>query len=164
MHSSRMRTVRSSGHLSCHACPPPTTHAPHHACPPAMHAPPPCMPPGHACPPAMHTHLPQCPPTHAPHMPPTTHTPCHTCPPPCMPPCHAHPCHACPPREQNDRQVLKHYLSATSFADGNEHFHGNLWWIGKESRSCKLIVVQKTQTSGSFNCMNAPPNPIWNAA
>ena len=36
MHSCRMRTVRCSGHLSCHTCPlpctPPAMHAPHHAC------------------------------------------------------------------------------------------------------------------------------------
>ena len=80
MHSSRMRTFRCSGHLSCHACPP------------ATHTPLPCMPP-HACPP------PCMPPTmHAPcHAPPamhaschacllTTHTPCYACPLQCMPP------------------------------------------------------------------------------
>ena len=44
MHSSRMRTICCSGHLSCHACPP-AMHAPWHA-PPAMHTTPsPCMPP-----------------------------------------------------------------------------------------------------------------------
>ena len=44
MHSSRMRTVRCSGRLSCHTCtpspcmPPYTTHAPLcHACPPLPH-------------------------------------------------------------------------------------------------------------------------------
>ena len=34
MHYSRMRTARSSGHLSCHA--PPATHAPCHAPPPPV--------------------------------------------------------------------------------------------------------------------------------
>ena len=84
MHSSRMRTIRSSGRLSynvhrphmhapchvcppCHACPmlcmPPAMHAPHHACP--YHA---CPPPCHACPP---------PTRHAPAM--------QACPPLCMP-------------------------------------------------------------------------------
>ena len=52
--NSRMRTVRCSGCLSCHACPPPTMHAPCHKCslprmPPVMHAPLPCTHP-----PAMH--------------------------------------------------------------------------------------------------------------
>ena len=70
MHSIRMRTVCCRGHLSCHACPPPS-----HACStlqmsPATHAPSPCMPP------AMHPHH-TCLPCHAPppHMPPL----------PCMP-------------------------------------------------------------------------------
>ena len=59
MHSIRMCTARSSGHLSCHVCPPP-----HHAhllqhMPPATHALLPCMPPCHACPPpAMHAPCP----------------------------------------------------------------------------------------------------------
>ena len=53
MHSRRMRTVRCSGHLSCHICslPPscmPTAmhpcHTPCHAHP-VPHTPPPCMPP-----------------------------------------------------------------------------------------------------------------------
>ena len=55
IHSSRMRTVHCSGHLSCHArplathapcdacrqphMPPPKTHAPCHAYPPAIHTP-----------------------------------------------------------------------------------------------------------------------------
>ena len=44
MHSSRMCTVRCSGRLSCHACPPPATHAPCHTHPSpstpfTMHAP-----------------------------------------------------------------------------------------------------------------------------
>ena len=60
MHSSRIYTVCCSGHLSCHACPPPTTHTP------AMHT-----PPGHTCPPAMHAAT-----THPlPHMPPLPCTP-----------------------------------------------------------------------------------------
>ena len=72
MHSSRVRTVRCSGHLSCQAHPP-TTHAPIMQ-PPVMHAPPilpctprilPCMPPLTMHAPLCHT----CPPfaTHAPH-------------------------------------------------------------------------------------------------
>ena len=65
MHSSRMCTIRCSGHLSCHACPP-ATHAPCHTCPL------PCMPPTmHA--PLHHT----CPPftTHTPMVPLATPTP-----------------------------------------------------------------------------------------
>ena len=65
MHSSRMRTVRSSGRLSCHACPP------CHAYPPAMHTP-------YHAPPTMHAPC---------HVYPLIHThPCHVCPLPCMPP------------------------------------------------------------------------------
>ena len=51
MHSSRMRTARFSGLLSCHARPPPTMHIPQRCMPhlpcmaPAKHA------PRHACPP-----------------------------------------------------------------------------------------------------------------
>ena len=38
-----MRTVRCSGRLSCHACPPPPAmHAPHHAYPPCHTCPSPC--------------------------------------------------------------------------------------------------------------------------
>ena len=73
MHSSRMRTVRCSGRLSCHACPLPATHAPT-----AMHVSLPCMTPPHT-PPATYAPLPCIPPL--PHMPPPPH----------MPPCHAHP-------------------------------------------------------------------------
>ena len=74
MHSSRMRTVRCCGNLSCHemspchACPllsmPPTTHGPTAMHAPLLCMPPPCMPPCQACPPrqahspAMHTPLP----------------------------------------------------------------------------------------------------------
>ena len=113
MHSIRMRTVCCRGHLSCHACPPPS-----HACPtlqmsPATHAPSPCMPP------AMHPHH-TCLPCHAPlpHMPPL---PCMPNPSPCTPLhhecplchhplthtplCHAHPpfaTHAPPPSGQTD--------------------------------------------------------------
>ena len=100
MHSSKMRTIHCSGHLSCHACPPPATHATS-----AMHAP--------LC--TMHTHCHVCPPPHhacpLPHMPlchacplPSCTPPCHTCPPamhnplPYTPTTHAHACHACPPR------------------------------------------------------------------
>ena len=56
MHSRRMRTVRCSGRLSCHACP-----LPYHA---RLL---PCMPPYHMCPPPEYT---------SPAMhPPATHTP-----------------------------------------------------------------------------------------
>ena len=70
MHSSRMRTVRCTGRLSCHACPPamhiPLPHTPYHTCPPP-HTTLPSMPP------VMHTlgtlALPCTPPTtHSPAM------------------------------------------------------------------------------------------------
>ena len=83
MHSSRMRTVRCSGRLSCHACPLPATHAPT-----AMHVSLPCMTPPHT-PPATYAPLPCIP-------------PCHTCPPPphmpplpCSPPWTEFLTHAC---------------------------------------------------------------------
>ena len=51
MYSSRIRTIRCSGHLSCHACPPPPHMPPlHHACPPL-----PCMPPSSCMPPCGQT-------------------------------------------------------------------------------------------------------------
>ena len=89
MQSSRMRTVRCSGRLTCQErTPPQTTH------PPSCHVHPlPCTPP------AIHA------PCHArplPYMPPAMHTPCHTHPLTCMPPlphtapCHAPSCHTCP--------------------------------------------------------------------
>ena len=69
MHSIRMRTVCCRGHLSCHACPPPS-----HACPtlqmsPATHA----SPAMHAQPFTMNTPFA----THAPspHTPPLPRTP-----------------------------------------------------------------------------------------
>ena len=135
MHSSRIRTTCSltisrsiyqgRGH-ACHACTPPTTHAPAmhvpcHACPPCHTYPLPCMPPPHMPPlPCMcpcHAHpLPCMPPTMhpLPCSPPATYTPpmhapweCmsppHTPPLPHMPLCHTYPavmhtpCHACPP-------------------------------------------------------------------
>ena len=120
-----MHTVCCSGCLSCHACSPnqthplpcipPVMHAPTMHAPPAMHAPLPymslsCMTPCHACPPA-------------------THICHHTCPPPCKPPAMYTPnCHTCPsathaPHGQNDRGLWKHYLSATTVADGN-NFNG----------------------------------------
>ena len=74
MHSSRLRTIRCSGRLSCHAHPP------------ATHGPLPCIPPPFTCmPPATHG--------------PNTHAPHHVCPPrPCMSPImHAPPRHAHPP-------------------------------------------------------------------
>ena len=96
MHSSRMRTVRCCGHLSCHTCLlpciPPVMHTPHHAHPchiPHHTHPLPCMPPCHAHP-ATHAH------------------------------CHAHPHHAHPPVDRIlDTCLWKHYLSATIVADGN---------------------------------------------
>ena len=94
-----MRTIRLSGRLSCHACPMPHIPLTMHM-PPAMHALPPCM------------LLPCMPPTHA---------PCHTCPPSHMPPSpmplatHAHPL----VDRILDTRLWKHYLSATTVADGN---------------------------------------------
>ena len=113
MHSSKMGIVHCSGHLSCHKRMPP----PRHTCPL------PCMPPCHAYPPCH------------------THPLGHTCPLPCMPPCLAYPlCHACSPRHTCplpcmtpchacslppapmdrvlDTYLWKHYLSATTVADG----------------------------------------------
>ena len=119
IHSSRMRTVRCSGNLSCHACMlpchacplHPATQAPchahpHHACPlphmlPAMQA-----TPCHIYPPAMHTRLP-CHPLahHSCHMympSAATHASCHAClPPHTYPAIHA-PCHARPTCGQTD--------------------------------------------------------------
>ena len=90
-----MHTIRCSGRLSCHACSAPAMHAPSHAHP--LHASPTHAPPMHTSP--MHSHVP-------------------TCTPPCIP-------HTCPPvmhapavDRMYDRHVGKHYLSATSFADG----------------------------------------------
>ena len=115
MHSSRMRTVRCSGNLSCHACLPPAMHVPstlpHKPTvthPPTMHAPLSHMTPAtHATCHASHPlpHMPSCyahpsamPPPATPLLP-CVHAPCcHTSPLPCMPASHAHPaCHACPP-------------------------------------------------------------------
>ena len=101
----------------------PATHTPYHAplhthhlpcTPPAMHTP--C----HACLPATHVSQPHMPPCHA--CLPTTHAPL-----PCMSPCHKcltaiqAPHHAHPPLVDRilDTRLWKHYLSATSFADGN---------------------------------------------
>ena len=67
MHSSRMRTVRCSGRLSCHACPTPLPCTPLLPCMPHHAHPLPCMP--H---PTMHN---------------PCHTPYHACSPlPCIPP------------------------------------------------------------------------------
>ena len=101
MHSSRIRTARCSGHLSCHVCPP-AMQAPHHACPPCHAGPPACRPPCHAGPPtATHAPLPHMP--HLRHMPPAMYAPL-----PCTPPCHASPRHASPP--WTDRHLWKHNL------------------------------------------------------
>ena len=100
MYSSRMRTVRCSGHLSCHACPH-HAHLPSHTCPPCQTYPPPHMPPCHACPLCyvcpfiMHGPLHRACPS-LPHMPPFTPLP------------HTH-----------DRRLWNQYLSATTVADGN---------------------------------------------
>ena len=98
MHSSRMHTICCSGHLSCHTCPMPNMS------------------------PTMYTTLP-C-------MSPAKHTPCHTCPLPCMPstPTTYATCHACPPPHMPpsvdrilDTCLWKHYLSATTVADGKNY-------------------------------------------
>ena len=111
MHS-RMCTVCSSGHLSCHA------HTSCHTCASIMNSPLPHtpLPATHKPPVTPATHpgwpLPRMPPNHAhPH-----HT--HTL--PCMPLCHAcPPCHACRPGDRrNDTRLLKNYLSATTVAYG----------------------------------------------
>ena len=117
MHSSRMRDVRCSGRLSCHACPLPCMPLPHMAsslCMPLLcHT---CLlchthPLHHACPPH-HAHLRAMYTSPLPHTPPAMHTSlpcmplamrahhCHTCPPPLpyMPPSPCMlSCHACPP-------------------------------------------------------------------
>ena len=103
MHSSRMRTARCSGLLSCNAHPP-TTHAPCHTCPPAMHTPWLCMPPPRPC------------------MP-----PCHTCPLlPCMFPRHActQPCMP-PPHEQNDWQTGVKTLPCHNIVAGVTRMHSS---------------------------------------
>ena len=92
MHSSRMRTVCYSGHLSYHARTRPLPHMPL-----AMHAPP-----------AMHA--------------PTTHAPCHACPP---------ATHVPPLDRILDTRLWKHYLSATTVADGNH----SLWIYSKGARA-----------------------------
>ena len=100
MHSSRMRTVRCSCHLSCHAYHPPLSHMPiamhaplcharpHHACP-LPHMPPlPCMSPAMHALPTTHVLPPYMPPMNAPSFtcPLSCTVPCHTCPLPRMPP------------------------------------------------------------------------------
>ena len=87
MHSSRMRTIRSSGRLSYNVHPPPCM-------PPAMYAPPPMHAPCYACPchaccPCMPLTM-HAPTMHAPHpamhAPPTRHAPAvQVYPPLCMP-------------------------------------------------------------------------------
>ena len=123
-----------------------------------MHASWPCMSPFHACPPfhawPPDTHVPLC---HT--CPPATHAPCHTWPLPCMcpplphmppSPCmtpfamhtpfatHAPPSPCTPPLStcmrpcgQNDRGLWKHYLSATTVADGN---NSDANWIARSVR------------------------------
>ena len=108
-----------------------TMHAPHHACPPPCMPPPcmppPCMPPCHACPPF-------------PHAPPLLH----------MPPFATHPRftmhallhNACPLFamhspicEQNDRCLLKHYLSATTVTNGKYSNEENIYFEENVSES-----------------------------
>ena len=95
MHSSRMRTTRCSGRLSCYAHSLPYM-PPCHAHLPATDTPQPHMPPipCHTYPPGMHA--PQS------HMPPVMHAPCHAHHLPCMPLAHSPldmhtPCHECSP-------------------------------------------------------------------
>ena len=144
-----MRTIHCSGRLSCHACHPPQM-------PPAMHTPLPCMPPF------------TMPAPFIPHIPPSPCKPppfCHTCPPlpciplsPCMSPlCHAHPLSLCmPPCGQNDRHdrcLRKHYLSATTVADGKFVNHG-LRRIATTIRVLKGINRSITSSSIIFpHCM-----------
>ena len=108
MHSSRMRTIRCSGRLSCPAHP-------------LLW----CMPPAMTCP-SYHA------------SPPATHIPCHACPPPTTHKIslatHAPPAmHPPPPVDRrNDTRLWKHYFSVTTVADGN-HKNVNfispyLWW------------------------------------
>ena len=114
MHSSRMHTVRCSGLLSCHTCPPCHTH------PLVMHAPCHACPPCHAHPPAMHTPLPSTSPAmHPPAAIFTMHTPP---PSPSIPP-------------WTDRRSWKHYLSTTTVADGK---YIRTHWSRFRSRSCAM--------------------------
>ena len=96
MHSSRMRTVRYSGCLSCHIYLPSSYTPPCHACPLAMHA-----PPRHACLPL------------AMHVPCHTHPLCHECQPTTPPPHMPHTC------EQNHKHLRKHNPAATTLRTVN---------------------------------------------
>ena len=102
------------------------------------------MPPDMQTPLAMHTPCQACPllcmppAMHAPlpHMPPAMHAPCHAC-----LPHHAHlpspAMHAPPPDRRNDTHLLKHYLSATTVADGkNRH-----WWLSPISSQNFLLIL-----------------------
>ena len=125
MHSSRMRTVRCSGRLTCYARPLPRML-------PTMHAPQ-CMPPP-CMPPVMHTNPPT-PIMHAPHhtCPPATHAPL-----PCTPPLPWTPPPVCPPR-QNDRCLWKHNLYATTVADSKNSPQVCCYWTqSPDSRSWVL--------------------------
>ena len=168
-----MPTIRCSGRLSCHACPPPhhailfitfspchvrpkTTHTPHHTHPlsclsPATHPPPPYMPPA--------THAP------LPCMPPTMHAPHHACFPPCMPPAMHAPHHTCPSPLWTECLLKdrgrKHYLSATSFADGKnntycEYVERNLNLTPKQTRSTtKSSLCRNNNTVTALTCLDS---------
>ena len=97
---------------------------------PTMHVPPPCPPTTHTC---CHTYPPLCMPlchAHPPPPPHTMHAPHHTCLHlPCMPTAMHTPLphmppptmHATPPVDKIlDTCLWKHYLSATTVADGNK--------------------------------------------
>ena len=142
MNSSRMHTVHSNGHLSCHVCTPAMHALP--CTPPVMHAtchahPLPCMPPDHACPP--------------PCTPPATHglLPCMTlpCKPPAlsMPPTTMHaPCHACSPVDRrNNTRLRKHYLSTTTVADGKKNLPSSL------TSSVPLLSSSQSRNSSSHS-------------
>ena len=170
MHSSRTRTVRCSGHFSSHGRTPAAV-----AISPAMDARPlPCMPPLPCTPSAMHASLPCTPPaTHAPHppscMPSTTHTTAmHT---PCCawPPAMHAPCLTCSPRRAPlpsvdriiDTRLWKHYLSATTVADGknvlqNIHLQNSLYYLFMNYNIYKCPPVP----IGSTSALSQKPQ-IW---
>ena len=128
-----MRTVRCSGH----ACSPlPRMHPHYHAYNCCHTCPLPCIPPCHSCP-LPCTPLLCIPPL--PCMPLAMHVPHHTHPLPCMPPyrthpvphthptmhasCHTHPLpHMLPMDRILDTRLWKHYLSATTVADGKYRY------------------------------------------
>ena len=73
--------------------------------------------------------------TSLPHVPHHAHTPCHTF--PSNHHTHTPAMHA--PRGQNDRRLWKHYLSATTDADGNyTRLSNNYIWVWRNSVICLL--------------------------